>query len=197
MSRFLELLYDVLFHPGAAMGEIARREPVFQGLVVFFVSVKLPLIAVWLGLKATGMTHLFSILIALQVAGSFALWVVGTGMLHLVAELYGSRGTVKGLFAALGFSQLPRIFIVPVWMFASLFPGGLGGLLMVVSGIVVFAWIMMLHVSAIKKVYTVGILKATVILSTPFLATAFLVWMLITFIKIQLFPFPLGVSSAL
>ena len=54
MGPFLEILYDVLFQPVAAMRQIAARRLVGQALAAFLISVLIPAGAAYFALKAAG-----------------------------------------------------------------------------------------------------------------------------------------------
>ncbi|MEN6414839.1 MAG: Yip1 family protein [Veillonellales bacterium] len=169
MGMFFETLYDVLFHPSRAMREIAADKKLGQSLAAFLLSVIIPLWAVYFGFKAAGMEKAIHVLILLQVIGSLLLWFVGAALWHLIAEILGGRGTAVGLLAALGFANIPRIFIVPLWVLAALMPQGIRPLLMTVTGLAIAIWILALDVEAIRGAHVVSGSKAVLILLTPLL----------------------------
>lgn len=169
MGTFFETLYDVLFHPHSAMREIAADKKIGQSLAAFLLSVIIPLWAVYFGFKAAGMEKAIHVLILLQVVGSLFMWFLGAALWHLIAELFGGRGTAVGLLSALGFANIPRIFIVPLWVLAALMPTGIRPLLMTVTGMAVALWTLALDVEAIRGAHAVSGSKAVLILLTPVL----------------------------
>ena len=185
MGQLLELLYDVLFHPGAAMNAIAGRRLIGQGLLVFFISVALPSGAIWFSMGTAA-----GAFILLLVVGSVVLWLTGTALIHLIAECYGGRGMVTGLLAALGFAQIPRVFLVPLWVASALLPEPGRLPFMGLSAVGILMWILALDVSALKETYGFPTTKAILVLVTPLLAVVLLVLVLITFVGVQLAPLP-------
>lgn len=190
MGHVLEILYDVLFQPSAAMSQVSGRRLIGKSFAVFLLSILLPSLAMWLGMRESGLGAAGSAIIILHIAGSLALWIAGTALLHLIAEFYGGRGMVTGLFAALGFAQLPRIFIVPCWLIATLLPDGMRSLMMGLSTAIVLLWVLMLHVKALEATYGFHKIKAVLVLATPFLAMLAFVVLVAVFATAQLMPWP-------
>lgn len=181
MGNFFEALYDVLFQPSTAMRSIAGGKKIGQALVVVLLSSLLPLWAVYFGLKTVGMHQAISVIMALQVLGSLAMWVVGSAVWHLIAELLGGKGTSVGLFTALGFAHLPRIFIVPLWVFAALMPVGIRPLVMTVTGLAIAFWVLYLDVTALRGAHDISGTKAVLVMLVPAAAAAAAVIILFVF----------------
>ena len=190
MGNVLEILYDVLFQPSAAMSQVSGRRLIGKSFAVFLLSILLPSLAMWLGMRESGLGAAGSAIIILHIAGSLALWIAGTALLHFIAEFYGGRGMVTGLFAALGFAQLPRIFIVPCWLIATLLPDGMRSLMMGLSTAIVLLWVLMLHVKALEATYGFPKIKAVLVLATPFLVMLAFVVLVAVFATAQLMPWP-------
>ena len=114
MGPFLELLYDVIFSPAAAMRQIAARRPVGQAFVAFLLSIVIPAGAIYFVLQATATGKFAGAFFAAAVCVRLLMWFVGSAVLQLIAELFGGQGTAVGLFAAIGFAHLPFIFAVPL-----------------------------------------------------------------------------------
>lgn len=190
MGYLLEILYDVLFQPAAAMGQIAGRRLVGKSLVVFIVSILLPSWAMWFGLKSTSLGYAVNGIIVMHVIGSLLLWFFGAALLHLIAEFMGGRGTAMGLFAALGFAQFPRIFMVPLWVVAAVLPESIRPVVMGITALVIMFWVLALHIAALKGAYGIGGVKATLVLIMPFLAVTLFVIAIVTFVSVQFMQWP-------
>lgn len=172
MNNFLDNLYDALFHPNQAMAGIAENKLTGQSLTVIVLSVLIPLWALYLGLRTAGMYHIFGLAALVQILGSLAMWVVGAAVWHLIAEFFGGRGSAVGLLAALGFAQLPRIFIVPFWVLAALLPAGTGAVTMAVSALAIGIWTLYLDIAALRGAHGLSGAKAVLVFLTPVLAVA-------------------------
>jgi hypothetical protein len=186
MDKLYETLYDVLFQPRKAMREIAADRKVGQALLVFLVSVLIPVWALYFGLKAAGMPKVVHIIIAVQLLGSLVMWVAGTALWHLIAEFFGGRGTAIGLFTALGFAHIPRILLVPLWVLAALLPVGVRPLIMAVTGLGVMLWTLALDVEAIRGAHDISGTKAVLVLLTPIVAVALAVLVMVVFVGASL-----------
>ena len=182
MGNLLEILYDVLFEPAIGMKNIAERKNVGQALIVFSLSVLLPILALYFGLKANGMSSMISVMIVFKILGSIVLWIFGAAIWHLIAEFFGGQGTAVGLFTALGFAHAPRIFIVPLWAIIAVMPASSKPLLMTISVLLIMLWSLSLDVVAIKEVYQLSTSKAVLVVITPMLAITILGIIGVTFI---------------
>lgn len=169
MDSFFERLYDVLFQPTIAMKNVAEGKNVGQALVVFFLSIILPIWALYFGLKATGMSTMIHVVLSLKILGSILMWIMGTAIWHLVAELFGGRGTAVGLFAALGFAHAPRIFVVPLWALITVMPASSKTLFMTIGVLAVMLWSVSLDVVAIREVHQLSTSRAVLVMITPLL----------------------------
>ncbi len=172
MGPFLEILYDVLFSPAAAMRQIAARQPVGQAFGAFLLSVLIPAGAAYFVLQTFGAGKFSGAAIFVAIAARLAAWFVGAAILQLVAEFYGGRGTALGLFAAIGFAHLPAIFVVPLAVAALLLPAGAAAIVLAAGGLVLLLWILSLVVVAIQGAHGFGAAKAVLVLLTPLLAAA-------------------------
>ena len=167
MGEFLETLYDVLFHPAAALRNIAMEKKVGQSLGAFLISIFVPAWAVYFGLQNADFPTISAIVIFIQVIGSTILWLVGAGFFGLLAELFGGQGTAIGLLAGMGFANFPRVFVVPLIVLSTLLPGSLQSLVLVLFGSILVFWIITLHVIAIREAYVLSTLKAVAVVITP------------------------------
>lgn len=174
MDSLFEILYDVLFQPHIAMKNIAERKNVGQAFTVFLLGVLLPIGALYFGFKATEMSAMLNVVIGLKVFGSMVMWIMGTAIWHFIAEFYGGKGTAMGLFAALGFAHISRIFIVPLWALIALMPASSKGIFMTVAVLVIIFWSLSLDVVAIKEVHQLSTAKAVLVLVTPILVMVLL-----------------------
>ena len=96
--------------------------------------------------------------------------MLSAAVLNFVAELAGGRGTAVGLFAALGFSHLPRVAVTPLWVIAALLPSGPRGIAFGSIGLLVVLWTLMLNVAAIRGAHGLSGTRAVLVLLAPMLA---------------------------
>ncbi|WP_371365614.1 hypothetical protein SRRS_03150 [Sporomusa rhizae] len=190
MGSFLETIYDVLFKPTAAMHYIAEKKLTGQALTMFVISMLVPVLAVYISIKDLPGVPAFGILFVLNIIGSFFSWVLGAAVLSFVAELFGGKGTAVGLFAAMGFSHLPRVAAIPLWVIAALMPGGIRGLLLGIVGLIVFIWTLTLQVAALRGAHGLSATKAVLVLIAPMLAIIGGVTALIIFLSTSLMQLP-------
>ena len=182
MGSFLETIYDVLFKPKAAMEYIAEKKLTGQALAMFTIGMLVPVWAVYTGIKGTPAMPVLGGMFALHFFGSLVFWILGAAILNFVAELAGGRGTAVGLFAAMGFSHLPRVAVIPLGVIAALLPDGVRGLAFGAIGVLVVIWTLMLNVAAIRGAHGLSASMAVLVLFAPILALFGVVIAMIVFI---------------
>lgn len=195
METILEDIYDVLFQPRLALGRIANQAKLSSALVVFLVCVFVPMWAIYLGMQVTGSPTSVGFIMVAQAIGSVAVWLIGTAVWHLCAELLGGRGSAVGLLAALGFAHFPRIFIVPLWVLATWLPAAVAPLFLGGTGAVIALWTISLEVLAISGAYEISRTKAVLVLLTPVLFMIASVLILVFMAGATLIQWPLGLAN--
>ncbi|MDT8902809.1 Yip1 family protein [Anaeroselena agilis] len=188
MGPFLELLYDVIFSPAAAMRQIAARRPVGQAFVAFLLSIIIPAGAIYFALQATAAGKFAGAFFAGAVCVRLVMWFVGSAVLQLIAEFFGGRGTAVGLFAAIGFAHLPFIFAVPLAVAGLLLPQGAAATVFAVGVLVLIFWVLGLTVVAIQGVHGLSAAKAVLVLLTPLLAAGAAALAAVVFVGAALWP---------
>lgn len=192
MSTLSENLYDVLFHPHAGMKNMGEEKNVGQALSVFFLSTLLPVWVVSLSLKTDGLSMMIEGMILLKLVAGLVIWIIGTAILHLAAEFFGGRGTAVGLFTALGFAHIPRIFIVPVWAVITVMPPGSKTMLLSAAVLMVVCWSLYLDVVAIGEVHQLSMAKSVLVLITPIFFIGILFITALIFIGSAMIHMPMG-----
>lgn len=169
MGNIFEVLYDVLFQPKIGMQIIADKRNVSQAVGVFFLSLFIPLWALYFGLQEAGMSTMIHFFMGFKIVSGMLMWFIGSAVWHLIAELFGGRGTGVGLFVTLGFAHFPQVFIVPLWVFAALLPTDLKTIVMAVAALAILGWSFFLIITAMKEVYQFSTAKAVLVIATPLL----------------------------
>lgn len=169
MGSIWDILYDLLFEPRSAMTKIAEQKNAGQAVIVALLGILLPILAVGFGIKNTGMATMIYVMAGIKIVVSILLWMIGSAIWHLIAEFFGGKGTAVGLFAALGFAHLPRIFIVPLWALIALMPQSSQTVLMVIAMLTILSWSLALDVVAIKEVHQLSTAKAILVMLMPML----------------------------
>lgn len=195
MGTILEDIYDVLFQPRAALARIANQAKLSSALVVFLVCVFVPMWAICLGMQVAGSPTSVGFIMVVQAIGSVAVWLIGTAVWHLCAELFGGRGSAVGLLTALGFAHFPRIFIVPLWVLATWLPAAISPLFLGGAGVVIAFWTISLEVLAISGAYEISRTKAVLVLLTPVLFMAIAAVILVFMAGVTLIQWPLGLAN--
>lgn len=167
MERFTETVYDVLFHPATALRQIAAEKQLAGAAAVFCVSLLLPAWTVYLLLVTSGLGKVAGIVLIAQIGCSLLLWILGTAFYQLAAEFMGGTGTALGLFAAMGFAQLPRVFIVPMMVLAALLSGVGAKVLTLIWGLAIGLWVLVLQVKAIQAAHHLSLSRAMLVFFSP------------------------------
>lgn len=191
-NGILDLVYGVLFDPVRAFTGIAHNPPVGAAVVIYLALNVLDSLTGSLNTPGyfrevlPGMTgaDFTRRLMPLLAAGNFVLgmvkWLVMAGLLHLVAELYGGKGSARGVFAAYGVAGLPALLLVPVHVVLFfLVPGTTRTVIASLLGLGVFAWSTVLLVIGVREVHRFGTGQAVLTVFSPALASVVLVLLLV------------------
>ena len=164
-----DILYDILFQPRVAMATLAKGKQIGQAFAVVLVSIVVPMWALSFGFQDTSMTTMIHVMMGIKIIASMVMWVVGTAIWHFIAEFIGGKGLVSGLFAALGFSHICRMFIIPLWALISVLPASSKSVLMDFALMTILFWSLFLDLMAIKEVYQLSTAKAVLVMIMPLL----------------------------
>ena len=156
-DKIIEWLFGVMARPVQTLNEIAREKPVGWALMVALGVGVLTLAANTLrgeGIEETMVEmdifiaplYMFIFGVIIIVVGLFVI----TGLLHLIAKLFGGQGGYWNLFSAYCFAEFPMIISVPVSL-VSIYLGFVGTIL---GGLTVFGlglWVIVLQVIALRE----------------------------------------------
>lgn len=172
--KIWDYAYWTLFQPVKAMRVIAEHKPVLWGLLVYlFVDV------FQIALSWRVLTNQLSVnfdlpfavgrfmgapMMVLGLLMSFLVLFVSTAIINLIAELFGGKGDGISLLAAFAFARLPGIFggmVNILSQFINL--DFLKGIVL----LVVFIWVLVLQVLAVKESQNLSTLKSLVVRLLP------------------------------
>jgi len=170
VGNLLDSIYDVLFCPSPALRRIGEESRWGMAVLVYLVCLILPAIAMGFFIKTLGFHKFGGMLVAAEVVGRFMLLVLGVAVLHLVAELFGGKGTAKGLLAAMCFAHLPQLLAVPFFVISMLWASSFWKALVPLVSVAVSCWTLVLNIVAIKEVYQISGGRAVLIFVIPIIA---------------------------
>lgn len=179
----LELIYGVLFDPVKTFKRISDSPPVGSAALIFslvkvlsvlaggFISTKL----VTGSLSVHPVRGTEEILGALlPVAAIFGLvyqyikWFVYSGLLYLLAELYGSRGKAAGVLASTGLAAVPALLFLPFQVIAAVLGNsGFSGAVSILIWLAVITWGFILVVIGLRETQGLSTGRAVVAVLTP------------------------------
>jgi len=191
MADLLENIFGTLFGPASTFRRMVdERTPVITAAIVVLIacicsgagsmltqSVFMSMFAEFPGFEE--MMFSPTALMTLSVVGGFILWVVITGILHVVAKILGGKGAFTDMLVLMGFAMLPDIFQAPVGLIAIL-SGGLAGTFIAMGfGGILAIWGLILDVLAIREAHKFSTGRAIATLVLPFVVLMALAFILI------------------
>lgn len=168
MGELLERVYGILFQPVVTLRDISRERPMGEAV---FILIVVTMFTTWTGYFTLWSNGIF---ICSAVLATLVLWYIGTGIVHLTAELFAGNGQAKGLLAANGFIQVPRIFTVPLLVLLSFVPELIRVGIILLGGIMI--WEVILSVIAIRENYGFSTGRAFLVLAAPYAAVALFIF---------------------
>ena len=187
MRNFLELLYEVMVRPQAAMRIIAAWKPVKQSAAVFIISLVIAALLLRAGLQSAGAEKFGGLIVGCYVLFCLGTWTLGAAVFNLIAEFWGGQANGLGLFAALGFTHWPRIFMAPVWALAVFLPSAARPWIWILGGSLISIWSIVLTVTALRAAHGLTVGRAVLTLLTPLL---FLIALLLVLLLLGIIAFP-------
>lgn len=164
MGGLLERIYGMLFQPVDTLRDISAQRPLGQTVLVLFAVM---VFTTWAGYFTLWSSGIF--ICAAMLTTIFS-WFVGTAIVHLFAELLGGSGQARGLLAASGFLQLPRIFSMPLLVLTSFLPAAVRPGVMLLGSLAIFCWEILLSVIAIRENYGFSTGRAVLAFAAPYVA---------------------------
>lgn len=200
---FLEIVYGVLFEPVKTMRRAADNPPLVTALVIVTILSLLGTLMAMLtfsrilsqsfnGAVLSG--ALVPVGAFISLVFSYVKWFGYSAVLHLVADLLGGKGAVRGVFTAVGLAVLPNILLFPFQFIGYLY--GLGNLavtvLLLLAGLAVEIWSSVVLVIGIREVYRLSTGRSVLVFFIPFLALFLLLVLSVTAVSLIFSVFPLS-----
>lgn len=170
MGELLDRIYGILFQPVVTLRDISREGILGQAVLVL---ITVTLFTTWTGYFTLWSNSIFA---SVSLMSTLVFWFMGSAMLHLVAELFGGKGQATGLLAANGFIQIPRIFMVPLFVLASFIPEPMRVGLILLGGSGIVLWEVTLSVIALRENYGFSTGRAFLTLIAPYAAAVLFVF---------------------
>lgn len=180
---FFDLIYGVLFNPVTTFRGMAETPPFGQAAAVLFILAFSNGVVGWFVFRTTladmpgmGTTALAPVLTGLS---GFLLfftlvfaglkWFLYGSLLHLLAELWGGKGTPKGTLTVYALAGLPGIFLVPLQLILTLLrvSESISAALSIMAGLVVLAWGVVLLIVGLREIHRFSGGAAVLTVVTP------------------------------
>lgn len=191
-THFLDIFYNILFHPVTEFRLIAR-EPrpknrwLFYGLsMVLLVSALAPIIDF---MGHGGNPAELAIQIPVHIIAGLVFWLVMGLIVSSLAYTFTGASSLKAFLTLSAYATTPWIFLLPLSLFKSSL--GLAGAFMgIFGGLLVWFWSVVLFGMAVGITYRLSTEKILIVVLMPFImTTVFFFWIAGFFSNIiQLFP---------
>jgi len=194
-KNLLEMIYGVLFDPVETFRGVAASPPIGRVLLIFsVVSVLAAVMGYYLSSRVfrgelysdTGpLAGMVDAMIPLMVFGgliiAFVKWIAYSGLLHLVAEMFGGSGRALGVLAVTGLATIPVILLMPFDLVVVL-AGGQTPLTTIITGLfglVSLVWGFVLVVLGLREVHGFSTGRALAVALAPPLAIIVLMFIFV------------------
>lgn len=178
-NHYLNVFYNVLFHPIRTYRDIAAEEKAGNNLLLYGLLTIIYISATGPIVSAAGKGAILALLVAeipLQVVAGVAMWVFMGVVIGVLSYTFTGQSRLKTFLTLSALASLPWIFMGPIaLLYQNL--GGLSGFLAVLAGLLVWIWSVFLFALAVTMTYRLTAEKTMVILAMPLLMTLiFLAW---------------------
>ena len=190
MSNFIDNLYGTLVNPKKTLALLAARRQAGQGVLAFLLANLFSSLAALLGEDLGGSTANLDLGGALPAIFGIAFlltavfWLVGLGVLHLLAELLGGEGSIKSLLATQGFAQVPAIFVVPFAFLGIL----IGDWLTITASLALGLWTLILSVLSVKFSYGLSTGRSVLTVLLPGIVALLVMLIIVVLVLAAIWP---------
>ncbi len=174
---FAELIYGVIFNPGATFARVSRENHLFNGFVIFLSVTLLGSVVSFLGARdfsdlppelAGAFTEAGPFIGVLAIVLAFISWFIQAGVLQVFAELLGGRGRALQVLTVLALAGIPKAFAVPFQVLGFFFAGSMvSTFLGAAVSLSVIIWSIVLMVTGLKEVHGLSAGRAAAVLALP------------------------------
>ncbi|MEW6523196.1 MAG: Yip1 family protein [Bacillota bacterium] len=190
LSRLLEFIYGTLFQPVPTARRLAEERPLGMAALVYLTATALTGSFNIIGLSRQVNVAVLAVvpaaMVMVLVTLSVAVWLVYTGLLQIIAELFGGRGKGLSLLAATGFAGLPSIFMPVVGLISRAAGWGLEALFSLLLSV----WAMVLMVIAVRESHQLSTGRSILTVLAPLVAGVFTVILLVIIVMATLASLP-------
>ena len=181
-DNFFENIYNVIFSPNDFFEneEITFSTRLAAGTVAF-ITVLMKTSAA----TADGSIHNWSFIFALisSVIGALLIWFLSALFFEFVAKIFNKKEKLKQILFYTAFAPIPTLLFIPLN-----FIKGLGSVSYVLSTdiqLLIYFWVIILYVRAIKSTYKISFAKSFMFIVLPFVSIFFsLCWSICFFSKL-------------
>lgn len=192
---FFELIYGTLFNPVDTFTKVSHDPPLFKGFIIFMISLLLTSVSrILLPQDIADMPPEIAGIFS-QVGPSIAVfgaiitlifWFIQAGILQVVAELLGGRGTAIGVLTILALSGIPAVLAIPFHVAGYFLSESILGRFLAIAGsLLSFVWWVVILVLGLRQVHGYSTGKAVVTVVAPIITLL----LIITVMFIILFAF--------
>lgn len=156
----MDILYQILAFPSKVFGEMVdRRSLGWALLTAVFIAVVLALtfipnptqlLEVIFSLERGSLN--FTLIVFIWVIIFLAALFIGGGIFHLIAVLFRGQGSYLGMVSGLCFACSPLVFFAPLTFLRALL-GSIGNILYPFGSLIIFLWVLIFEISAIRQNY--------------------------------------------
>lgn len=170
----LDILYELLTSPSKALREVTEKKPLkwailanaFVAVVISLTFLPNPpeLIEIIFDMEK-GSFNIVPAIIIWVILFLAALFIEGV-IFHLIARLLGGRGSYLGLLCGLCFACFPFVFFAPLTFMRALL-GSSGGTFYIATYPILFFWVFILAILAIRQNYQLSLGRASAVYFIP------------------------------
>jgi len=166
-------LFDVIFKPGAALRRISRNKPVSSAILVFLLVSFMVSLTPFLAGDMIQTNPLLAVILSFS-ASMFRLVgvLIASLFLFLVSRFFRGRGSLLGVFSALGFAHFVFI-LLPLVEFIGVMQGGLE-FFVIWFRYIIFIWFALLFVLSVRESQGFTTLRALITIAATFLLVVIL-----------------------
>ena len=179
-DNFFEKIYSVIFSPKAFFEKenenISLR--VAAGTVVIVTLLYQFALGIFDG-SILNVTFIFTL--TMNVLSALVMWFFTALFFEYIAKIFGNENKFQKMLYYSAFASVPYIFFAPLNLFKKM--GEFGYVLASDIQFLLYLWIIILYVFAVRAAYNISLSRAVMLIILPFISVVFAIYWLVCFLS--------------
>lgn len=177
-ENFFENIYQVIFEPKTFFEKEDKNISIRLALgTIIFIAIFTNIAKAIIESNLTNWFFIFSLLGS--IIGTVLIWFLSALFFEYIAKIFEKDGKINELLTLFAYAQVPIIFFAPLNIIKNI--GDIGYILATNIEVLLYFWVIILYVLALRAVYKLTYSRAFMLIFLPFVSSFFALYWLVCF----------------